>query len=168
MSSPRTLRSKPIAFFGGLSVMKNESGMAVDAVLPGGPAEHARLKSGDLIVSVRNRPVSASNLQSLLKRTNSMKVVRGSKTLRVTLKAANRTELGLLLVDKVIDGKTYARRVCDASCNCASVDDTSAICSIWYLLKGNGPNGGILLEKHCTSNSAGGGKEKTCSTNEYF
>jgi PDZ domain len=167
-SSARTAKRKWGDSFCGLSLAQTPGGWAIDDVLPKSPAERAKVKVEDVIVSVKGQPLKApADLLAAGTRSVAFALTRQAKKRKVSLTPATRVQVGQWLMD-IIEGATYARRVCDASCNCVAIDDTTAICSIWYLPKGKGPHGGVLLEKHCTSNSAGGGAEKTCSTKEYF
>jgi hypothetical protein len=158
-------------FFVGMSVAMEENGLNVESVLPHGPAALAGLKEGDRLVSADKQPLSLDDFLSTLKATTSITFFRNLRSRTITLKPADIERRGIAAMAEMLHLATPKKK-CDAHCNC-TIDLQNSICQVWYITKGNGPRGGVLLEKHCTYSAIlpGGvpeGDETKCGTKEYF
>ena len=158
-------------FFAALSIIQSRAGLAVDIVLPHGPAQRAGLKEGDLLVSVGKQPLhSVDDFVAALKATSSVAFVRKSKPHKTTLRPVNLRRIKL--IDDILDPPAQGGKKCDKNCEC-SIELENSICKSYYVIKGNGPRGGLLLDKNCTYSAipTGGkpeGDNVNCGTKEYF
>ena len=165
-------KEKATRFFAGVSLDEGHEGLVVNVVLPSGPAEKAGLKGDDLLVSAGKQPLqSLSDFMAALKATTTLTFVRRSRTHKTTLRPANLLR-GIKAIEDIISGGAKANRICDKNCDC-SIRAPNSICETYYVIKGDGPRGGLLLEKNCTFSSLppGGppqGGSSNCGTREYF
>jgi hypothetical protein len=126
-------------------------GGSVAHVLRGSPADRARVRAGDKVISLNNG--SPGDFGSVRKQ-NKISFKRKSRTLAIRMSALDlrnkRDVLSVLLGigDRVQDSSFFKTSAhCDSQCNC--VDGDGYYCSGHYTFEGAGPNGGVLLTKHC-------------------
>ena len=164
---------KAIRLFAGVFITEGPEGLVVNAVLPHGPAERAGLKKGDLLVSVSKRsPLSLDGFAAALGKTSSVVFVRKSRSHTTTLRPVNLYGGGVMPIAKMLRRDAKAGKKCNSECDC-TIPLRNSICETWYVTKGNGPQGGVLLEEHCTYSAIppGGafeGAVKNCGTFEFF
>jgi len=74
-------------------------------------------------------------------------------------------------IARLLRGDAVSRKKCDDDCGC-TIPLPNSICEAWYVPKGNGPNGGVNLETHCTYSAitpnGPEGDTMNCGTKEYF
>ncbi len=79
-----------------VSRARNSAGETLDAVVPGGPAEEAGVREGDIIVAVGGHEIDAEHPLDLVLagfapgQTVDLEIVRGSSTITLTLKLGTR------------------------------------------------------------------------------
>lgn len=165
-------KERAARFFVGALILENAEGLVVNVVLPNGPAERAKLKKGDLLVSAGKLPLQSLNdFRAALKATTTLTYVRSSRKRKTTLRPANLLR-GIKAVEDILRGGAKANRICDSDCSC-SIRKPSSICETYYVIKGEGPNGGLLLEVNCTFSTfppggPPGGGTSNCGTGECF
>src|SRR5271166_2129947 len=121
-----------------LGVSFEPHSLAVAEVLPGGPAYLAKLRKGDVIGAINEKPLQAvSDIPASLLRRNEIKLRRDERARNITIESANlhdeRAVVALLLGkgDRISGSssiKLFQR--CDANCNCV---DGGMACERWYL-----------------------------------
>ena len=165
-------KSEFVRLFSGL-VLEHEAAVVTE-VLVGSPAECAGFAIGDVIESINGEAVrSPEHFLALVKGEVSVVIQREHQSHTIELQPVDAcTAYGLeVLIGRGSGPK--ANRECDANCNCSIKVPPIAVCQTFYVVKGNGPRGGVLLEKNCTFSAMppggpGRGGKKNCGTKEYF
>ena len=143
-------------FFIGVSLQTERHTMKVRQVLHGSPAFKTGVRSGDSIISISGKHVaSIEESAARLRRKNNIEIRHRGRSIVAHPRGVNiadEVEVVQLLTgkgDKVPGlGHIYLFRHCNAKCDCVAGGNG---CQTWYTFEGEGPNGGVLLKKHCSS-----------------
>ena len=162
-----------VRLFSGL-VLEPGDGIVVADILAGSPAECAGIAVGDLIETVNGEAVhSLEHFLHIVQGDTSIVLRRAHQTHEIEYQPVNLcTAYGLeVLVGRGSGPK--ANRECDPHCDCTIKVPPVAICQTFYVVQGDGPHGGVLLEKNCTFSAfppggPGRGGKRNCGTKEYF
>jgi hypothetical protein len=146
-----------------------EGGLRVGAVLPGSAAEAAGLRPGDALTHLGETEVS--NLRdardaiadSRAPVTLSVAARRGETALQVEV-----TPAFCIFPFQSFSSGVKFNKFCDDNCDC-TLDADGFLCTTVYVFVGNGPNGGVLLQKICGSQESGLPRIDTaCDIGEYI
>ncbi|HEY6234516.1 MAG TPA: PDZ domain-containing protein, partial [Candidatus Elarobacter sp.] len=154
----------------GIALGRHAKGVMVRRVLPGSPAEAAKLLSGDVIV--RAGTTETNDALALMRVVNALRP--GEPLSLGVLRDAQETTAEfvpkmLLAPELDITSGLIRDKKCSDECACESPEEGALCGSAWYL-KGNGPKGGVLYEVRCSAIDDSGNliSNKRCGPYECF
>ena len=125
--------------------------IAVDAVLPNSPAEAAGLEHGAVINALNGE--SVADFEALVA---CMKGASLDKALALSTQADGKESIVEIVPTLVIfpyhafAAGLEINKFCDSNCDC-TLDQPGWFCKTIYRHLGDGPHGGVLLQKICVS-----------------
>jgi hypothetical protein len=152
-------RGKKLAvnFMIGAKLHEHEKqGLLVEEMVKYAPAATNGLRSGDVIVSRGRQALnSLSTFRLSLRGRNTILVRRGRHSKHLNLPAVNFASLrGCSLLLLGIDGGEFKGKIKLGS-TCTDGDCTEgsiwSYCQTYYTVEGEGPHGGVMLLRHCSS-----------------
>ena len=148
----------------------SEVGLKVKGILPNSPAASIELREYDRITHIGEQDIS--QIKDMI---NVLGNITPGMTIPITVqKDGNliQTKLKPLLV--YFPYQSFAsdfelNKFCDSDCNC-TLDQPGFFCITIYRYIGEGPNGGVLLQKICIATEGPGQPEfpTACEVHEYF
>ena len=145
-------------------------GMKVKSVLKNSPAGYIELREGDRITHIGEQGISqAKDVTNVLAKTTPGITIQITVQRNGSLISAKLKPILVYFPYQSFTSGFEINKFCDSDCNC-TLDQPGFFCITIYRYIGEGPNGGVLLQKICVATEGPGQPEfpTACEVHEYF